>query len=239
MSEKIDNSVTNEIVDLEKVAQDEQELPDHECHYRIKIDGEYFLIDEAIVTGQKILSLVGKSPPRFKLILRAPKGGSRPVGPEESLDLSKPGIERFNTLACDQTEGEAPRRQFHLGGDDLRFLESLEHRWETVVEGANRWLIIRGLALPEGYNHEQADVAVQIPPGYPDTQLDMAFFFPPIARVDGKQIGATSASVNIGGANYQRWSRHRTAENPWRPGIDNLATHFHLVVDWLQRELQQ
>ena len=41
----------------------------------------------------------------------------------------------------------------------------------------------------------------------------------------------------LDGKQYQQWSRHRTAANPWRPGLDNVGTHLIQVDSWLQREL--
>jgi hypothetical protein len=37
---------------------------------------------------------------------------------------------------------------------------------------------------------------------------------------------------------YQQWSRHRTAQNPWRPGLDNVCTHLLQVNNWLEREFK-
>jgi hypothetical protein len=44
---------------------------------------------------------------------------------------------------------------------------------------------------------------------------------------------------SLDGKSFQRWSRHRTAENPWRIGRDNLGTHIILVEDWLAREFEK
>ena len=38
---------------------------------------------------------------------------------------------------------------------------------------------------------------------------------------------------------WQRWSRHRTAVNPWRRGYDCIETHVLLVDDWLEREIRR
>jgi hypothetical protein len=80
-------------------------------------------------------------------------------------------------------------------------------------------------------------VALSISSAYPDAQIDMAFFSPSLQRKDGKPINATSHIQLIGGKNWQRWSRHRTAENKWRPGIDNISTHLTQVKHWLEREI--
>ncbi|MBX9746205.1 MAG: hypothetical protein K2X34_04840, partial [Hyphomonadaceae bacterium] len=55
---------------------------------------------------------------------------------------------------------------------------------------------------------------------------------------DGRAIGAL-AHDDFDGKTWQRWSRHRTPANRWRPGIDGLSTHFALVQEWLARELMK
>ena len=78
--------------------------------------------------------------------------------------------------------------------------------------------------------------AIVIPPGYPDAQLDMVYFFPPLARADGGAIGALTPR-RFDEKDWQQWSRHRTQQNPWRPGEDDIAGHLMLVDYWLRREL--
>ena len=54
-----------------------------------------------------------------------------------------------------------------------------------------------------------------------------------------KAIGATRNKQAIDGKTYQRWSRHRTAQNPWKAGFDGLETHVYLIEDWLVREFEK
>jgi len=61
---------------------------------------------------------------------------------------------------------------------------------------------------------------------------------PPIARQDGRPIGALSSQL-IEGTTWQRWSRHRTAANPWRPGIDCIETQTAFVDLELTKELSK
>jgi hypothetical protein len=63
----------------------------------------------------------------------------------------------------------------------------------------------------------------------------MAYFFPALSRLDGKAINAISFQP-INGKTYQRWSRHRTGQNPWREGIDDLSTHLSLISFWFEQE---
>lgn len=127
------------------------------------------------------------------------------------------------------------RRQFDLPEGDADHLAARGLLWEALVEAGVRWLLIHDYPVPAGYNVSKARLALRLEPGYPDTQIDMAYFFPHLARPDGRGVGGL-ANQSLDGQQYQRWSRHRTGENPWRPGVDDLATHLLLVDDWLRRE---
>jgi len=128
------------------------------------------------------------------------------------------------------------RRKLELLEGDRAYLETLGLPWETVAEGQAQWLIIHDWPVPAGYNLGKAAAAVRIEAAYPDTQIDMVYFHPALKRADGKAIRALAEQA-IGGKKWQRWSRHRTPKNPWRPGVDDLSTHMLLVDDWLRREL--
>lgn len=127
------------------------------------------------------------------------------------------------------------RRQFDLLEDDDVFLKEYGLPWETVTDGSP-WVLIHQFKTPPGYNHDLVTVAIRIETGYPNAQLDMVYFYPALARADGKPIGATDAKQMLDGKEYQRWSRHRTPQNPWVPGRDGLGTHVILIEDWLERE---
>jgi hypothetical protein len=127
------------------------------------------------------------------------------------------------------------RRQFNLPERDTLYLNTLGLPWETIGTQGVGHVLISDFPMPAGYTETTVTVALQIDVGYDDTQIDMAYFFPPIARSDGKVIGALATKV-IDGKTFQRWSRHRTSANPWRPGEDYLGTHMALVEEWLTRE---
>jgi hypothetical protein len=128
------------------------------------------------------------------------------------------------------------RRHFELSEEDEGYLKARGLEWETVIEGQAKWLIILNYPIPSGYNHTTANVALRIKPSYPDDDIDMAYFLPALALTSRKAIRQLSA-CSVGGAQYQQWSRHRTPQNPWRPGIDNVGTHMVAVDDWLKREI--
>jgi hypothetical protein len=127
------------------------------------------------------------------------------------------------------------RREFKLPAEDVACLDEYGCPWEAVKDGP-QWVLIHDFPVPEGYNVGTVSAAIRIETGYPMAPLDMVFFHPALARVDGTQIKATQVVQTIDGKQYQRWSRHRTKANPWKPGEDSLATHLVLVEDWLERE---
>ncbi|HEY4193938.1 MAG TPA: E2/UBC family protein [Mucilaginibacter sp.] len=128
------------------------------------------------------------------------------------------------------------RKDFSLTEEDLDFLIALNLQWESVRCGTGDWVIIHDYPIPEGYNVRQTQAALKIDAGYPVSQIDMVYFYPSLGLISGKPIGALTPA-NIDGKIWQRWSRHRTGENPWRPGLDNIGTHIQLVNFWLEREL--
>ena len=131
------------------------------------------------------------------------------------------------------------RRELQLPPDDFAYLEDNHPGWEIFREGAVSWLLLPEYTVPEGYEHKTVTVALRIEAGYPDTQIDMVYFSPGLKRTDGESIPATQVQVTIDGKSYQRWSRHRTSQNPWRAGEDDIHTHMFLVRHWLEREFKK
>ena len=128
------------------------------------------------------------------------------------------------------------RREFHLPEEDVEYLDARGLPWETIIFQGKQWLLIHEFPLCDGYTTPKTSVALFITPNYPVAQIDMCYFYPAALRADRRVIPATQATAVIDGKQWQRWSRHRTAQNPWRPGVDNVATHLALVEDWLERE---
>ena len=130
------------------------------------------------------------------------------------------------------------RRQFDLPSHDLSHLEGTGLQWETLIDGTTKWLLVHEWPVCAGYNVTSAMLAIRISPGYPEAELDMAYFAPSLARSDGGSVNALGAIV-VDGKSFQQWSRHRTGQNPWRPGEDDLSTHLALVEGWLEKEFRR
>jgi hypothetical protein len=129
------------------------------------------------------------------------------------------------------------RKEFYLPEEDTEFLEGSNYSWETVKDKRLNWLLIHNFKIPEGYNIENATVALRIDSGYPNSQIDMVYFYPSLSRIDNKPINALANQL-VEDKLFQRWSRHRTRENPWRCDLDNVSTHLQLVTYWLEREFK-
>lgn len=100
-----DNDV-DVVVDLEECAREQRRPPHSRKGYRIKINGDPFVILSATITGREVLEVAGLKPPEnytLRLKLRGEK--PRKVGLDETVDLTEPGIEKFKALPRDQTEG--------------------------------------------------------------------------------------------------------------------------------------
>jgi len=239
--EPVQNGTTEGIfeeIDIEEYVRSKRPIPEAK-RYVIRIDKERRVVHTPLLTGRQILELVGKTPDKFKLYEHFPGRQPEPIEPDQEVHLRKHHVERFTTMAKDTTEGRtaaALRREFRLPSADEQYLDGLDLDWETVKDAGQLWLLIHNWKIPGGYNTQTARVALQIPGGYADSQIDMVYFFPHLERIDRRPIGALSTQM-INGQSYQRWSRHRTTLNPWRPGVDDVSTHLTLVHDWLTREL--
>lgn len=127
------------------------------------------------------------------------------------------------------------RKEFQLPEEDVIYLDGTGLPWETITDGGMQWVIVHNYPVSSGYNCKSVSVALKIETGYPRTPIDMAYFYPVLQRLDNKAINAIT-SQQIDGKAYQRWSRHRTTQNPWREGIDDLSTHLTLVSFWFEQE---
>lgn len=93
-----------ELIDLEEWAK-AGKTPTKAKVYRIRIDKEKFDVKVPSMTGREILALVNKTPEKYMLSQKIRGGAPVPIEPEKTIHFDTPGIERFQTLARDPTEG--------------------------------------------------------------------------------------------------------------------------------------
>lgn len=95
----------DDIVDLEEYAK-LGKRPPLAKGYRIKINGDPYVVNEPEPTGRAILTLAGLLPAEdYRLRVKSGGGPLRKVGLDEKVDLRQPGVEKFKALPRDQTEG--------------------------------------------------------------------------------------------------------------------------------------
>jgi hypothetical protein len=97
--------IHDEIVDVEEYTK-KGERPPKARGYRIKVNGKTIEVFAPTITGREVLTLAGLTPPE-RYTLRVKLAGQRPekVELDQSVDLRRPGTEKFKALPRDQTEG--------------------------------------------------------------------------------------------------------------------------------------
>lgn len=93
-----------ENIDLEEHAKSGKKPP-RARRYRIRIDKEYKEVEAPGLTGRQILNLVGKTPEGHLLSQKFHGGRVDPIKADQYVDFTTTGVERFQTLALDPTEG--------------------------------------------------------------------------------------------------------------------------------------
>lgn len=93
-----------ELIDLEEWAKAGKD-PRPAKVYRIRIDREKKDVTVPSMTGRQILGLVNKTPETHMLSQKMRGGAPLPIGADTIVRFDTPGIERFQTLALDPTEG--------------------------------------------------------------------------------------------------------------------------------------
>ena len=94
-----------DVIDIEQYAKDGKDVPPGK-RYRIRIDRKTYVIDKANPTGSELLTLAGRTPVeawRLDQILRG--GASKQIGPNDTVDLTAKGVERFVTTPRQVQEG--------------------------------------------------------------------------------------------------------------------------------------
>lgn len=89
--------LTEELVDLEAHAQHGGPVP-HGRRYRIKVDGEYHVVDAPTITGAEILRLAHREGPLVFEVVQHFRGGREEIiSADTDVNLRTHGVERFTT----------------------------------------------------------------------------------------------------------------------------------------------
>jgi len=216
--------------------------------WKLNVQGVILKLHQATIKVHQAIQDAGFDPNKpWIIVLRVRGEPKREVGLDDTLDLGKPGIEKLRLTPREVNNGEvsaAPRRVFDLLEVDVRFLDGLDLRWETVIDAtqpnrARRWLLIHGYPLPTGYTAECTLLALEIPSTYPGAQIDMFYTHPRLALKSGQAIPKTQIQAAILGVSFNGWSRHRGPQSLWDEKTDNVSTHLALVESALLKETGQ
>ena len=93
------------IIDIAECAKYNRRPPKGQKKYRIKIDGEEYTIDKPHLLGKEILALAGKPWQEFRLQQKFKEGKRESIKPEQDVDFSNKGIERFEAVPEQAQQG--------------------------------------------------------------------------------------------------------------------------------------
>jgi len=224
-----------ELVVLAEYAARKQHPPRAKA-YKLEIDRIEKVVHVHDMTGRQILGLVDKYPEAWCLQMKLHGGQRVRIEPDQRVEFCAHHIERFETSPKRARAGEATQTEI-LTHDDVAYLTSLGLPWEVMVDdGKAQALVIHDYPLPGGANRPKADLMVRLPNTYPAAELDMFNLPRGVGRADGRALECLSDTA-FGETLWTQWSRHRLAEEPWRPDTDCVATHLALVEKVLIAEL--
>lgn len=93
-----------EVIDIEEYAKAGKPVPKGR-KYRIRVDKDNFTVRQSDITGREILALAGKTLEDYNLYQHVRGGQTITIQPDDKVDLTERGIERFTTLKKANTEG--------------------------------------------------------------------------------------------------------------------------------------
>lgn len=209
--------------------------------WKLNVQGVQIASDEPTIVASVAMVAAGFNPADDWLLFLKVKGEpKKPIGVNDVIDLTTPGIEKLRMTPAEIKNGEQAiclKSDFALLDKDTAYLNQLGFLWETQIDKGRRWLIIHNYMLPTGYNHEKVDIAIDIPVAYPGAALDMFYCFPSLRLETGAIIAQTSCHMPIDEKSYQRWSRHLNGKTRWNPLTDSVMTQVAVIEESILREV--
>jgi hypothetical protein len=92
------------VVDIETFAKEGKQPPKENVIYRFRVGKIHAEHDFPEITGREIMQKVGLEPTQNRLYQKV-RGESKPIFEDDVVDLIQPGLERFETIPMDPTEG--------------------------------------------------------------------------------------------------------------------------------------
>ena len=213
----------------------------HKRTWKLDVQGVVLEIPAPTIAVRQALVEAGFNPDQgWQIFLKVVGQPKQPVELTTVIDLRTPGIEKLRLTPKDVNNGDAPEthcRVFALLDIDEAHLNRLGLRWETIIEGARRWLLLHNYPLPPGYTVTRTKMALEIPPTYPGAQVYGFYAYPPLALSSGHVVASTQLRGVLHGVEYHGWSRSRGPGEPWSPATDNVVTQLALVDTALAKEV--
>lgn len=115
-----------------------------------------------------------------------------------------------------------------LTSDVARLREATGYVVEIIPEGGQLWVVVRQAAIPRtAYTRDRSDVLLQTDFQYPMSAMDMFWMEPEVQHANGSNPSHAGTLEPHVGRSWRRWSWHRNGI--WKPGADDLLTHWALV----------
>ena len=86
-----------EPIDLEEFAKAGHHVPENCRLFRIRIDGEKYLVQQAALTGRELLKLADKDPDSYRVLFKKCDGKAVEIDHDIHFSFLNPGVERFMT----------------------------------------------------------------------------------------------------------------------------------------------
>ena len=114
-NEEIERVDVEEVVDLEEWAAAGRQVPRHCGGFRFRVNGERHVVREPTVGFERIVELAGFEP-GAEVCVRVRVRGKKPhvLAPREEVDLTSPGIERFQVSEHCVVEVKLNNTEFEL-----------------------------------------------------------------------------------------------------------------------------
>lgn len=93
-----------EVVELEEYAKAGKKIPDNCTLFRIRIDGEKYLVQQAALTGAELLQLADKDPSEHRVFFKKCGGDTVKIPLKTHFSFLNPGVERFVTKEVGKVE---------------------------------------------------------------------------------------------------------------------------------------
>lgn len=134
----------NEVIDIEECALSGVTVPDARS-FRIRIDDKRYEVADPVITGRQILDKARLRPADEHLIFQVLNDGMlEEVRLDETVDLRRPGLERFITFKSDRSfRFVIDGRRFEWGAPEITGM-TLKNLAEVDPETYDVWLEVRG-----------------------------------------------------------------------------------------------